>query len=112
MNEPDTEIVVLYCTAPPQEAESLAHLLLDERLVACINLIAVESVYRWDGAVCTDPEMLMVLKTASDRVDAVTKKIQEIHPYELPEIIVLPVTGGSPEYLAWVFDETRVQENC
>ncbi len=105
MNNSDTGVVVVYCTAPPHESEAMAHTLLQEGLVACVNLVPVQSVYRWEGAVYDEAEVLMVIKTRTDVVDELTEKIQQIHPYKQPEVIVLPVTGGSKDYLQWVINE-------
>lgn len=109
MNKPDTGIVVVYCTAPPDEAESIAKKLLEEKLIACGNLFPVRSIYKWEGAVCDEPEQLMIMKTQVNVVGDLVSMIQKIHPYDLPEVIVLPVTGGSVEYISWVLEETKKQ---
>jgi len=107
MNKPETSIVVVYCTAPENEAESIAKKLLEEKRVACVNMFPVRSIYKWEGAVCDEPEQLMIMKTQANVVGNLVSLIQKIHPYDLPEIIVLPVTGGSVEYISWVLEETK-----
>ena len=94
------------------EDEELAHVLarrlLDERLVACAQVVGpVTSHYRWKGTVETAREWLVVMKSDGDRVEALVAELARVHPAENPEILVLPVVGGAPGYLAWVHAETR-----
>jgi periplasmic divalent cation tolerance protein len=100
---------VVLCTAPnADEARRLARAVVEARLAACVNLLpAVRSIYRWEGEVHEDEEVLLVVKTAADRVEALVAFLVEHHPYEVPEAIALPITAGSEPYLAWVRDETR-----
>jgi periplasmic divalent cation tolerance protein len=102
------EIVIVLTTAPDGErAESWARLLVDERLAACVNVHApMVSLYRWKGVVERDDERQMVIKTTGDRVPALQTRMRELHPYELPEFLVLPTVGGSPAYLEWVAEAT------
>lgn len=89
-------------------AHVLARRLLDERLVACAQVLGpMTSHYRWQGMVETAREWLVVLKTEADRADALVAELSRVHPAENPEILVLPVAGGAPDYLAWVRAETR-----
>jgi periplasmic divalent cation tolerance protein len=103
------EIVVVLTTMPDAEtAEPLARALVEERLAACVNVHGpMVSVYRWQGNVEREPERQLVIKTTRARVGALRKRIGELHPYELPEFLVVPVLDGSAEYLAWVRDQTR-----
>jgi len=108
-SEPADETVqVVLVTAPDADAGSgLARQLVDERLAACANLVApVRSIYRWEGAVQDDPEVLLVLKTRPERLEALCARVVELHPYDVPEVLALPVTGGSAPYLRWVREET------
>ena len=100
---------VVWVTAPDAEcATSIARTLVEERLIACANLVpGVHSIYRWEGAVQQDEEVLLVLKTTSDRCDAVAARVKALHPYDLPEVIALPVEGGSADYLDWVRTESK-----
>jgi periplasmic divalent cation tolerance protein len=102
-----THVVVALSTLPPAQAESIAETLVGERLAACVNLVApVRSIYRWDGAIQRDAEVLAVIKTTAGRVDALTARLREIHPYQVPELVVIPVERGLPAYLDWVTTET------
>jgi periplasmic divalent cation tolerance protein len=101
-------VVVVFSTFPgPDQAAEIARVLVDERLCACVNLVpAVRSIYRWQDAVHDEAETLAVIKTTTERVTALQARLVELHPYDVPEAIVLPVTGGHAPYLAWVTGET------
>jgi periplasmic divalent cation tolerance protein len=99
--------VVITTVANERDAEALGGKLLGANLAACIQEVAVKSRYRWKGEVQCEPEVLMLVKTATERVADAMAVIHTEHPYDLPEIIVLPVGSGIPEYLAWVAAETR-----
>ena len=89
-------------------AERLAALLIEQRLAACVNILApCRSVYRWKGAVQRDEEHPMLIKTTAERYAALEKALRAGHPYELPEIIAVPIERGLPAYLDWVATETR-----
>jgi periplasmic divalent cation tolerance protein len=89
-------------------AERLADLLVERRLAACVNILApCRSVYRWKGAVQHDEEHPMLMKTAAERYGALEQALRENHPYELPEIIAVPIESGLPAYLDWVTAETK-----
>ena len=89
-------------------AERLAALLIEQRLAACVNILApCRSVYRWKGAVQRDVEHPMLIKTTAGRYAALEKVLRAGHPYELPEIIAVPIERGLPAYLDWVAAETR-----
>jgi len=96
-------------TAPNVEvATDLARALVDERLAACVNLIpGIRSFFRWEGQVQNEDEVLLVIKTGSDRCDALARRVQELHPYDVPEVLALPAVGGSTAYLDWVQAESR-----
>ena len=100
-------VVVVLSTFPSSEkAAEIARVLVDERLCACVNLVpAVRSIYRWQGAIHDDAEVLAIVKTTAERVEALRDRLIALHPYEVPEAIVLPVTGGHAAYLAWVTGE-------
>ena len=90
------------------DAQKIARALVEERLAACVNVVpGVMSVYRWQGAVEQQTELLLVIKTTSERVDALKARILELHPYELPEVVVLPIRGGHGAYLAWIEEQVR-----
>lgn len=101
---------VILCTVPPDKATELAGLLVEQRLVACVNIVpAVTSVYRWEGQIETDTESLLIMKTVATRVAAATAAIKAAHPYRVPEVIALPFSEneGNGEYLNWVAEMTR-----
>ncbi len=103
-----TEIVLILTTVPTgDQADTIARVLVNERLAACVNLYApITSSYRWQGAVEHEVECQIVIKTTRERVEAVHARLSELHSYELPEFIVLSVTDGSTAYLDWVKGET------
>jgi periplasmic divalent cation tolerance protein len=103
------ELRVVLITAPDAtEASRLAHLLVGERLAACVNVVpGVRSVYRWEGEVQEDAEVLLIAKTPEARLDALVARIDAAHPYDVPEVLALPVAGGSPTYRAWVAQASR-----
>ena len=89
-------------------ADELARALVEERLAACVNVHGpMMSTYRWKGKVERDAERQLVIKTTRDRVPALDARIRELHPYELPEFIVIGVEEGSDAYVRWIEDETR-----
>jgi periplasmic divalent cation tolerance protein len=99
-------IIVLFSTAPPDKSEILARMLIDKRLVACVNVVPVHSYYHWNGEVCSEPEHLLIAKTTQEKAEEVIAELKAHHPYEVPEIIALPVSGGHLPYLEWVHQET------
>ncbi len=99
------EILVILSTAPAEVSESLARMLIDERLVACVSIVPVCSYYRWKGEFCKEPEHLLIAKTAPEKAGDVIAAIKSHHPYEVPEIIALPVIDGHLPYLEWVHQE-------
>ena len=99
-----TDVVLVFSTVPDDErAETLVRTLVDEQLAACVNLHApMTSVYRWKGQIESSTERQLVIKTTRQRVPALEARLKALHSYELPEFIVVPVEGGSEEYLRWV----------
>lgn len=102
-------VLLFFTNCPDRErAEQIARTLVDERLAACATLLGpATSVYRWQGATHTDTEWPLMLKTSADNGPALQARLFDLHPYELPEIVAVPVTAGLPGYLQWVRDETR-----
>jgi periplasmic divalent cation tolerance protein len=100
-------VVVLSTAGSPDEAERIATALVDERLAACVNIVpSVTSIYRWQGAVEHATEVLMVMKTRRALAKRLVDRLQQLHSYDVPEAIVLPIDAGSRPYLDWVFGET------
>jgi len=100
------EVLVILTTWPDAEkARAAARVLIDERLVACANIVpAVEAIYRWEGNIETASEALMILKSTIGRYVELETRIKALHPYEVPEIVALPVSDGLIAYLRWVQD--------
>lgn len=103
-----TQVLAVFVTCPNRRvAETIARTLVEERLAACVNIIpALTSVYRWQGKVCRDPEVLALLKTRRSCFPKLARRIRALHPYSVPAIVALPVVLGSPAYLAWVAEST------
>ena len=90
-----------------EEARKLARTLLDERLIACANIVpGVTSIYRWEGKVNEDSEWLLVMKSTETLSERLATRIRELHSYDVPETVTFPVTSGNPAYLDWVEGET------
>lgn len=104
-----TPLLVLTNLPDVASAQALATLLVDQRLAACVNLLApARSTYRWQGKVETAEEVPLLIKTVAARYDEVEAAIKANHPYELPEIIAIPISHGLPGYLAWLAAETAL----
>jgi periplasmic divalent cation tolerance protein len=109
---PETQHVVVLTTLPADaDAAAFARALVDARLAACVNLLPVmESVYRWKGGIERDGERQLLIKTSRDRVSALWECVRTLHPYEVPEFLVLPIVDGNDAYLRWVGESTRTAE--
>lgn len=103
-----SDIVIVLTTWPASsDPAALAITLVTERLAACVNVLAeMESVYTWQGSVQRDRERQLLMKTTAARVEALELRLASLHPYEVPEFLVLPVAGGGEAYLAWVRSST------
>ncbi len=104
-----TRIVLVLATAPSHDvAQTLVTTLVEESLVACGTILpGATSIYRWDGVVETAEECQILLKTSADRVTELERRFTELHPYDVPELLVLPVESGLESYLSWVHGATR-----
>lgn len=100
----DVEFVIAWTTLPQDaDTETLARTLVEERLAACVSTqIQVRSVYRWQGAIEDEREQLLIMKTTTARVNKLQERVQQLHPYEVPEFVVLPVIAGNAAYLDWI----------
>jgi len=97
-----TDFFVVLCTTDVNESNGIARLLVEEKLAACVNVAAVNSYFRWKGECCKEREALLIIKTEKSKVDMIITRIKEVHSYELPEIIALPIVAGYDKYLAWI----------
>ena len=98
---------VVLCTTPTDQAQAIAEALVEERLAACVNIVPrVVSVYRWKGAIETDDESLLVIKTRDELFPRLDARMRELHPYEVYELIALPIERGHQPYLDWLVAET------
>jgi periplasmic divalent cation tolerance protein len=105
-NNPSEPIVVLMTAANREEAGRIAEMLVSERLAACVQVLhEIQSVYHWQGEVARDSEVLLLAKTTLDRFDELDRAVREIHSYQTPEIVALPVTAISEPYLTWLQEE-------
>lgn len=102
------DIELCLCTCPDSaSAEALARALVGEGLAACVNLLpGIRSIYRWKGELCSEGEVLLLIKTRADRREALGARIQQLHPYEVPELLAFPASGGLADYLGWVVRES------
>ena len=102
-------IVVFTTLASVDEAVTLVRVLLDRRLIACGNILpGGRSIYRWEGKVADEQEVIVLLKTRASRVEALELAFGELHPYKVPELLALPVSAGLHKYLEWIDDETSL----
>src|SRR3989337_615230 len=100
-------VIVLTTVGATFDATLLAQTLVEEHLAACVNVLPpMHSVYRWQGQMHVDEERQLVIKTTADRVEALQLRVRALHPYELPEFLVVDVDGGSQPYLAWLSQAT------
>ena len=103
-----TAYIVVYVTAPAEEALQMARTLVEERLVACVNIVpGLRSIYWWQGKVEDEPEVLCIMKTQTSLFEALRDRVRELHSYEVEEIIALPIVAGNPPYLDWIKENTK-----
>ncbi len=108
MSAPTDALVVLVTAPGAEKAAEIARAVVEERLAACGNVVpGLRSIYRGEGKVQDDAEALLVLKTTRARFEAMRDRVLALHPYQVPEVIALPVEAGSAAYLAWIAQETR-----
>ncbi|MFZ3091019.1 MAG: divalent-cation tolerance protein CutA [Nitrospirota bacterium] len=101
-------VVILITASSIDEAKKIGNALMEERLIACVNIIPqVESIFYWQEKVCNEKEALMIIKTRKSLINDIIKRVKSIHSYSVPEIIALPIISGSEDYLKWVGDVTK-----
>lgn len=102
------DVLVVLVTCPPDKAQGIAEALVEERVAACVNVVAsLNTVYRWKGEVQRENEALLLVKTTVDRFEALKQAVLRHHPYELPEVIAVPVDRGHTPYLEWVIESSH-----
>ncbi len=103
-----TKHAVLFSTAPnEEEAAKIAHTLVEKRLVACVNIIPkIRSIYTWQGKICDEPEVLMIMKAQEKLIDKIKTELKSLHSYECPELVAIPISDGLPEYMKWIDDNS------
>jgi len=99
--------LILAACPTKESAKTIASKLVEERLAACVQMLPIDSVYLWQGRICDGSETLLLIKSKAERFEAISAQIQALHPYEVPEIILLPITDGLPSYLAWIDNCTK-----
>ena len=100
--------LIILCTCPDRTtAERIAETVVSERLAACVNIApGLTSIYRWEGQIQREAELLLLIKTRQEIYSLLEARIRELHPYQVPEIIALPIQAGSAAYLDWIADST------
>lgn len=100
--------IVVYCTTPSNEvAVAIAESLVPGRLAACVNIVGgISSIYTWKGKLCREEECLMIIKTRRDLFERLRERIVSLHPYEVPEIVAIPIVSGHVPYLDWIDEST------
>jgi len=103
MSQHKTEYIIAITSTPQEEAENIAKIIVDKKLAACVQIIGpVSSFYWWKGEVQKDTEAILLIKTTEKNKEKIKKIIKDIHSYDVPELLFLPVYGGLPEYLKWL----------
>ncbi len=104
----DNYVVIYITTGSIDEAKTIGRALVEEKLAACSNIISpIQSIYSWQGEICNDKEALMILKSRKKLFKKIVKRVEELHSYDVPEIIAMPIIEGSRKYLSWIDDETK-----
>jgi periplasmic divalent cation tolerance protein len=105
------EYIVVLVTAPSKDVgRDVARALLEQRLAACVNVVpSIASFYTWEGELCSDEEVLLVIKSKEAAFDELVAAVRDVHPYDVPEIIALPVIRGSQDYLSWIDEVVEEQ---
>ena len=103
-------VLILSTASTHDEASRIAATLVEERLAACVQLSPIESWYRWEGKVEHAPETRLHIKTSAERADQVCDRLSALHSYAVPEVVILPISGGSSDYLDWIADAVRAEK--
>jgi periplasmic divalent cation tolerance protein len=107
-SEASSSLLVVLCNCSPGASPGIAEALVRERLAACVNVIrGVTSYYEWEGEFCEDAEHTLLIKTTADRYESMKRRLEELHPYDTPEIVATEASDVLDSYLDWVVDQTR-----
>ena len=100
--------IILTTVSAVEEGESIANILVEKQLASCVNIIPnISSVYQWEGQIQSESEVLLLIKTTKDLEAEVYREVQNVHSYDIPELITLPITNGSDAYLDWMTNSVR-----
>jgi periplasmic divalent cation tolerance protein len=103
-----SEILVLTTADSLELALKIASALVEQKEAACVNIVpGIRSIYRWEGKVCDDAELLVLIKSSADRFEAIRSRIRQLHTYEVPEVISLPIVAGDQSYLRWLNEQLK-----
>ena len=106
-------VVVFITAGSVEEGQNIARTLVEERVAACVNIVSpIESVYRWQGKVQDDREVLLIAKTAAEMLEKLARRVKQLHSYKVPEIIALPIVAGSEDYLHWIDQQTGLSPDA
>jgi periplasmic divalent cation tolerance protein len=110
--DPSTGLVVAFSTAgSPEEGRRIARALIAEQLAACVNIVDnICSIYRWQGGIQSSPESLLTIKTRANLIPAIESRLRELHSYDVPELVAVPIVRGAQPYLEWLLSSTRAPE--
>jgi len=110
--ENDQKVVIFITTGTHEEANQLAEVLLKQRKAACINIVpGVGSRFWWEGQLHSDQESLLIVKAKASLLDEIVGLVKEVHSYDVPEVIALPIIGGNPDYLEWIGKELQERDD-
>jgi len=106
-----TEIVILITAPSVEEGQKIAHTLVGEHLIACVNIVSsIQSIFYWQGKVCDEKEVLLIGKTRASLFEKVSQRVKGLHSYTVPEVIALPMIKGSKDYLRWICETTAIKK--
>ncbi|MFC2025376.1 divalent-cation tolerance protein CutA [Chloroflexota bacterium] len=106
--EEGAKVVILITTGTEEEAHKIAKVLLNQKKIACVNIVPrVNSFFWWEGKIDSDQESLLIIKTKASLLNEIVNLVREVHSYDIPEIIALPIVGGNPAYLQWIGKEVK-----
>lgn len=104
----NTPCLVLSTVSSPDAAITIAKFLVEKELAACVNIVpGIESIYKWQGKLCQEKELLVIIKTSTEVYPNLEASLRAVHPYEIPEIVMIPISAGSRDYLDWILRSVR-----